>query len=66
MTKFSGMTFWGVYQASCGQILMNIGGNQAGAFPDLPTQPRDLDLSRKTLLKAFERFDFFAEYLFIR
>ena len=42
------MTLVGVYQASCGQILMKIGGHQAGAFPDLPIQLRDPDLSRKT------------------
>ena len=48
------MAFWGVYQASCGPILMKIGGNQAGAFPDLPTQPRNLDFGRKTQFKALE------------
>ena len=27
---------------------MKIGGNEAGAFPDLPILPRNGDLSRKT------------------
>ena len=27
---------------------MKIGGNQAEAFPDLPIQPRNLDVDRKT------------------
>ena len=47
--NYRGMTFLGVYQASCGRILLKIGGNQAGAFPDPPIQPRNLDFSRKTL-----------------
>ena len=54
------MTFWGVYQASCGRIPMKIGGNQAGAFPDLPIQPRNLDVNRKILLIALELFMLFS------
>ena len=46
--NYRGIAFLGVFQASCGRISMNIGGNQAGAFPDLPIQPRSLDFSRKT------------------
>ena len=46
----------GVYQVSCGPIPMNIGGNRPGAFPELPIQPRNLDLSRKTQFKALDFF----------
>ena len=52
------MAFWGVYQASCGQISMKIGENQAGAFLDLPIQHRDVDFSGKTQFVALEIFKF--------
>ena len=54
--QFSGMTLLGVYQAFCDPILMKFEGNQAGAFPDLPIQPRNLSLSRKTQFIALEFF----------
>ena len=60
------MTLLGIYQASCGQMLMKIGGNQAGAFPDLPIQPRHLDFSRKTQFTALEIFNFCRRCFFIR
>ena len=41
---------------------MKVGGNQAGAFPDLPIQPRNLDFSRKIQSIAFEMFLFFADF----
>ncbi len=53
------MTFLGVYQASCGQMLMKIRGTQAGAFPGLPIQARDPDFSRKAQFIALDCF--FAE-----
>ena len=56
------MTLLGVYQASCGQMLMKIGGNQAGAFPDLPIQLRDPDFSRKIQFVALNFFIFFADF----
>ena len=65
LTTYRGMTFLGVYQASCGRISMKIGGNQAGAFPDLPVQPRNLDFSRKTQFKALEHFNFFGRTCFL-
>ena len=52
------MTFLGVYQASCGQILMKIGGNQAEAFPDLAIQPRNQDCSSNIQFTALELFKF--------
>ena len=63
------MTLLGVYQASCGQILMKIGGNQAGAFPDLPIQLRDPDFSRKTqfidlIFFFLRRFFFIREFFY--
>ena len=33
---------------------MEIGGNQAGAFPKLPVQPRNLQFSRKAQLTALD------------
>ena len=58
------MTFLAVYQASCGQILMKISGNQAGAFPDLPMQPGNLDFSRITGKLAKEISYFFRRTCF--
>jgi len=49
--------------ASYGQIWMKIGGNQAGAFPDLPVQPGNLDVNRKTVKKAKD-FIFVAEHVY--
>ena len=60
------MTCLGVCQASCGRILMKIGGNQAGAFPDLPIQPRNQDFLRKTQFIALDFFNVFADIFFIR
>ena len=40
-----GMTFLGVYQVSCGQKLMKIGGNRSGALPELPLQSKKQDFS---------------------
>ena len=40
---------------------MNIGGNQAGALPDLPRQPRNLDFNKKTQFAALEFLIFFAD-----
>ena len=41
------VTFVIVFLGSCGRIWMKIGGNQADACPDLPTQPRTLDFPKK-------------------
>ena len=60
------MTFLGVYQASCGPISMKIGGNQAGAFPYLPIQPRNFDFGRKTYFQALEIFKKIHRLFFIR
>ena len=56
------MTFWGVFWASRGRIWMKIGGNQAEAFPDLPIQPRNLDVDRKTRKIAIEISKQFADF----
>ena len=66
LTTYRGMTFLGVYQASCGRISMKIGGNQAGAFPDLPTQPRNLNFVRKTQFAALAIFNIFRRFFVIR
>ena len=53
------MKFFGVYQASRGPIPMKIGGNQAGAFPDLPIQPRNLDFEEENRICSPRMFQLF-------
>ena len=57
------MTFLGVYQVSCGQKLMKIGGNRPGALPELPIQSKNQYLSRKTTIITFKVLIFFAIFL---
>ena len=63
---FRGIQFLGVFWASRGRIWTKIGGNQAETFPDLPIQPRTLDVDRKTGKIAREIWKKTAEIFFIR
>ena len=42
------VTFLPAFWVSCGRIWTKIGGSRADAFPDLPIQPKTLDLHKKT------------------
>ena len=48
LNKYWEMAFSGVDQVSWGRIPMHIGGYQAGDFPELPTQLRDLNSKEST------------------
>ena len=56
------MTFWGVYQVSCGPIPMKIGGNRPEAFPNLPIQSKKQYLSRKTTIIRLTKINCFRRY----
>ena len=58
------MTFWGVYQLSCGPIPMKIGGNFPGGLPELPIRSKNQYLSRKTTIITFKVFNAFRRNCF--
>ena len=68
--KSRGITFLGVYKILCGRIIMNIQGNETGAFPELPMQPGNQEFSRKTQFIALDiserKSKQIAEHFFVR
>ena len=55
------MTFWGVYQLSCGPIPMIIRGNRPGGLPELPIQSKNKEFSGKTTITRFKTLFFFRQ-----
>ena len=60
----SALRFFGRFWASCSRIWMNIGGNQADAFPDLPSHPKTLDFHKKIPTSKKSTFENDCRHMF--